>query len=164
MDKNTVQKVLRSKALKVLKKGPDNRYSWWNKDDNEGFKAILEKPLVGYKKAFIIENQGSDCLAIVKVKIPAGAMVICGMETPSYHEQGGKKVSVIKLRASVAHVLYVKSQTSKRDISVAYGYGNFPYKRHAIVKPKPGFDRRYRTCSSGIHFFLTRKEAEVYDI
>lgn len=46
--------------------------------------------------------------------------------------------------------------TSNYDVDVVYEVGK-------IVKPKEKFDEnRWNECSSGIHFFITKEEAEQW--
>jgi hypothetical protein len=43
-------------------------------------------------------------------------------------------------------------------------FGKIEYHKGEIVIPENGFDEdRWNVCSAGIHFFLTRTEAEAYE-
>ncbi len=89
--------------------------------------------IIGYKK---LENG-----VICKLLIPAGA---------KRHNATGRKC-----RAEYAIVLEGEGY-STHDKS-------FYYKTGETVRPAQPFDEdRWNECSSGIHFFLTRGEAEAY--
>jgi len=65
-----------------------------------------------------------------------------------------------KCRASKAVVLEVFGAEYARS---GGGYGIVKYRKGATVEPLNGWDEdRWNVCSSGIHFFLTRIEAEEY--
>ena len=65
-----------------------------------------------------------------------------------------------KCRASEALVLEVIGA----DVAVSSYDATFTYQRGQIVKPREAFDtNRWSECGSGIHFFLTRYEAEHYN-
>jgi hypothetical protein len=92
-----------------------------------------EGDIIGYKK---LENR-----VICKLLIPADA---------KRHNATGRKC-----RAEYAVVLEGEG-TSTHDKS-------FYYKTGETVRPAQPFDEdRWNECSSGIHFFLTRGEAEAY--
>ena len=92
-----------------------------------------EGDIIGYKK---LENG-----VICKLLIPSDA---------KRHNATGRKC-----RAEYAVVLEGDG-TSKHDAS-------FIYKTGETVRPAQPFDEdRWNECSSGIHFFLTRGEAEDY--
>ena len=100
-----------------------------------------EGAFIGWKKA-------SGC--IVKLQITAKAL--------------RSSATTRKCRCSEAKVLAiydgkkkVKKTTSSYDPSMVYEVGK-------IIKPKEAFDKnRWEECSSGIHFFLTREEAESWN-
>ena len=65
-----------------------------------------------------------------------------------------------KCRASKAVVLEVFGAEYARS---GGGYGIVKYRKGATVEPLNGWDEdRWNVCSSGIHFFITRLEAEEY--
>ena len=85
---------------------------------------------------------------IVKLLIPADAKRSHGDER--------------KCRASKATVLEVLG--ADEGLSGG-GYGTIVYRKGETVHPKAEFDEnRWAVCSSGIHFFLTRLEAENYQL
>ncbi len=70
-----------------------------------------------------------------------------------------------KCRASEAKVLAIYDSEWKeiKETFSSYSY-NFLYKKWKVVKPKEEFcEDRWNECASGIHFFITRKEAELYN-
>jgi len=107
-------------------------------------KLILSKTLItpegdiiGYKKC--------KYNVIVKLLIPA--------EAKRCNATGRK------CRAEFAKVLEVYGT----DIAQSKYDETFIYKPGETVKPREPFDEnRFNECSSGIHFFLTREEAEAY--
>ena len=67
-----------------------------------------------------------------------------------------------KCRASKAVVLDI---FNGKEGESGGGYGKVYYRKGETVTPINGFDEdRWVTCSSGIHFFLTRAEAEAYEL
>ena len=89
--------------------------------------------IVGYKKL----ADGTIC----KLIIPA---------TAKRHNATGRKC-----RAEFAVVL--------EGCGVSEWDGRFKYKVGETVRPRDPFDEdRWNECGSGIHFFLTREEAEAY--
>ena len=95
----------------------------------------VEGEFVGWKKT----QEG-----IVKLLIPADAKRSHGTER--------------KCRCSKAVVL----ETPNGKIAHSLHDAKFKYKQGATVEPD-GFDEdRWNTCGQGIHFYLTREEAEAY--
>jgi hypothetical protein len=72
-----------------------------------------------------------------------------------------------KCRASKAKVLEIYDRDGKLQPKAFVGcstYTNFEYKAGRIVKPVEPYNPDIRVeCTSGIHFFLTREEAEAYN-
>jgi hypothetical protein len=65
-----------------------------------------------------------------------------------------------KCRASEALVLEVIGA----EVGISKYDASFLYKKGEVVKPREMFDtNRWNECGSGIHFFLTRIEAENYN-
>jgi len=71
-----------------------------------------------------------------------------------------------KIRVSEAVVLEITDINTGKEINVAYSLrraGQFPYRKGDTVKPEYPFDdNRFRECTSGIHCFLTIREAANY--
>ena len=69
-----------------------------------------------------------------------------------------------KCRASKAHVLaiYDKDGNEKKSV-VSDNYVTTTYKVGEDVLPDSWDDDRWNECSHGIHFFITRQEAELYN-
>jgi hypothetical protein len=97
----------------------------------------LTEPMIGYKKA----NSGK----IITLEIPVGAKVF--------------SINNNKRRTNKAKVIDMQGKTklsSKYDTSFKYHIGD----EIDIID----FDERYNVeCGAGIHFFLTREEAENYE-
>jgi uncharacterized protein YjbI with pentapeptide repeats len=110
---------------------------------------VPEGSLIGWKMA--ISNNKK---IIVKVRIPEEA----------------KRSNALgrKCRAEFAEVIAVYPKGKKRAMAksteVYSDYDNsFRYKTGDTLKPKEVFNEdRWNECSSGIHFFITREEAENY--
>lgn len=62
-----------------------------------------------------------------------------------------------KCRAEFAEVLEVFGAEKGRS-----SYGEVTYRAGEIVHPDSFNDDRWSECSNGIHFFITREEAEAY--
>ena len=73
-----------------------------------------------------------------------------------------------KCRAEYAEVLAiypkgVKQALAKKETAKSNQDNSFIYKVGKTVKPTKAFDLdRWNECSTGIHFFITREEAESY--
>ena len=94
--------------------------------------VILKKPMMGYKKL----ADGSICV----LSIPKGAIVF--------------SINGSKCRTNKAKVL--------EGGGVSYYDNEFTYEKGKSYEIE-GFDLAYNEeCSTGIHFFKTRKEAEEY--
>jgi hypothetical protein len=79
--------------------------------------------------------------------------VICRLQIPA--EAKRSNATGRKCRAEYAIVL--------EGEGVSQFDPNFPYRIGEMVRPTEPFDtNRWNECTSGIHFFLTREEAEKY--
>ena len=98
---------------------------------------VLTEPMIGYKKAY-----GGK---IITLEIPIGAKV--------FSINGNKR------RTNKAKVIDMQGETelcSIRDASFKYHVGD-----EIEIKD---FDDRYNVeCGAGVHFFLTREEAERFE-
>ena len=107
-------------------------------DDKEQCRKgiVLTEPITGYKKAY-----GGK---IITLEIPIGAKVF--------------SINNSKRRTNKCKVIDIQGETelsSKYDASFKYHVGD----EIDIID----FDERYNVeCEAGIHFFLTREEAENY--
>ena len=115
-----------------------------NYDECTAFFALQcpeEGELVAWKKV-------KDC--IVKLLIPASAK--------------RSSATTRKCRASKAHVLaiYDKDGNEKESV-VSDCYVSTTYIVGEDVLPDSWDDDRWNECSHGIHFFITRREAELYN-
>jgi hypothetical protein len=99
-------------------------------------RILPEGQLIGYKKC----RNG----VIVKLQIPAKAK--------RSHAFGRK------CRAEYAKVLHIYGAT---EAVSAYDQ-TFVYRKGEIVRPDKWDDDWTDECSSGVHFFITREEAEAY--
>jgi hypothetical protein len=105
-------------------------------------RILPEGELIGYKKAY---GFNTNKKVIIKLLIPSNA----------------KRSSAFgrKCRAEFAEVLEIIGDVKARsdhDSSFTYEYGQ-------IVRPTHPFDENWvEECASGIHFFITKVEAENY--
>lgn len=100
---------------------------------------VLDRPVTGYKKS----GEGD----IVTLEIPKGAIVF--------------SINNSKCRANKAKVVDTDGKTELTSIFD----GEFKYRVGDKITPRNGFDLAYNIeCAPGIHFFLTREEAEAYNI
>lgn len=115
---------------------------------------------IAWKKAYLTAYGWDGC--IIKLEIPEDAIRIKGRDS-----------SDCKCRASEAKVLEIYRE--KHNIrydgvllpndTIAYSWHDpsFTYKVGDIVKPTEEFDTdRRNTCSTGIHFFMDREDAENF--
>lgn len=101
------------------------------------------------KGAFIAwKKLASGCIA--KLEIPASAK--------------RSSATTLKCRASKAKVLAIYNDKGRKILQGKSAYDDdFVYNVGATVTPKDPFDlNRWKECTSGIHFFLTRQLAEEY--
>jgi len=100
-------------------------------------RILPEGDIIGYKKC--VGNK------IVKLLIPKDAK--------RSHAFGRK------CRAEYAEVLEI----SEGNVAYSHHDGVFRYEVGKVVKPKDPFSEDWKVeCGSGIHFFITRAEAEAY--
>ena len=108
---------------------------------------------IGYKKALVDMNlDGEYTWVIVKLRIPEDAKRTSGFSR--------------KCRCSKAEVLEITKPSGaqvNRPAFSMYDY-NFTYKVGAVITEEKFCEDRYRECAKGIHFFMTRKEAENYTV
>ena len=108
---------------------------------------------IGYKKALVDMNlDGEYTWVIVKLRIPEDAKRTSGFSR--------------KCRCSKAEVLEITKPSGARVNRPAfsmYNY-NFTYRVGDIITEEEFCEDRYRECAQGIHFFITRKEAENYNV
>ena len=101
---------------------------------------------IGWKKA-----RSDSGLAIVKLEI---------MEDAKRSSATGRKCRCDKAKVLAVYDMEgnaVEKAYSDRD-------NNFIYTPGEIVEPDSFDENRWIECSNGIHFFITRKEAEEYEL
>ena len=101
-----------------------------------------EGDLIGYKKC--LDGNGGYCT--VKLRIPADAK--------------RSNASGRKCRAEWAEVISVDGA----EVGFSSRSSSFVYIPGEKVVPDRWDDNRWEECSSGIHFFITREEAEAYEL
>ena len=101
---------------------------------------------IGWKKA-----RSDSGLAIVKLEI---------MEDAKRSSASGRKCRCDKAKVLAVYDMEgnaIEKAYSDRD-------NNFIYTPGEIVEPDSFDENRWNECSNGIHFFITRKEAEEYEL
>ena len=107
----------------------------------------LNKKIIGWKKCSTGTVTGR---VLVKLEIPKGAVVF--------------SINDNKCRTNMVKVLDIVSMDGKKHFKKAYSMYTslFVYKVGETII-EPDFDCRYNIeCSSGIHFFRTKREAKNY--
>jgi len=118
--------------------------------------APTQQDVIGYKKVY---SHGK--MAIATLWIPKGTLV-------GAYDQPDRWPTSRKLRAEKALILRIELCFPKdhelKLIDSAYSWrdSRFIYRTLQEAVPTRPFSRRRDECESGIHFFLTRKEAEEY--
>ena len=110
-----------------------------NLDDKERYRSgvILDKKIIGYKK---LEND-----IIATIEIPKGAVVF-GINGEKFRTNKAKCIAL----------------SNNAEVGSSTYDNNFKYKAGKTYNIKD-FDLMYNVeCSTGIHFFKTKKEAEEY--
>jgi hypothetical protein len=114
-------------------------------EETVGISSICpeEGAFIGWKKA--VNN------TIIKLKIPANAM--------------RSSATTRKCRCSKAKVLEIWSSEGN-EVEEAYSNydSSFLYKKGETVKVDNFDKNRWKECSTGIHFFMTKGEAFQYDL
>ena len=95
---------------------------------------------------------GEYTWVIVKLRIPEDAKRTSGFSR--------------KCRCSKAEVLEITKQNGEHVNRPAFSIYNhaFTYKVGDIITEEKFCEDRYYECAKGIHFFITRKEAENYAV
>lgn len=113
----------------------------------------LRKPIIGYKRVRRFDEYERKDVVIIQLTIPAGAYVTTGSKTLC---NGGKSI-VYKMRASEAIVGKCgPCLVSIYDRSFIYMPGRRVEAKNFNMDPD-------EPCASGIHFFRTKKEAEIFN-
>ena len=113
--------------------------------------VVPEGSIIGWKAA---HDKETGNIVIVKLRIP--------------EEAKRSNASGRKCRAEFAEVLGVYPSGKKRAMAkktVVYSdhSSSFQYKTGDTIKPTEKFNEdRWEECAPGIHFFITREEAENY--
>ena len=119
----------------------------------------LEEPLVGYKKIACLKSD-LTYHAVAVLEIPRGAFVVRGNGLMDSDE---RRVPSVKLRADCVIVKEIIHNIASPCEFVSLYDPDYIYcigKKH-----RPKFDFGLSLdgpCHSGIHFFLTRKEADDF--
>lgn len=111
--------------------------------------------MIGYKCAIIERIR-----VIITLEIPDDAITNINRNNVVVKEYA-------KHRTNIAKVIKIEDQNGKQydeAISGFYDYKKLIYKVNEIVKVDDYDSNLEKVCLSGIHFFLTRRVAEIYEI
>ena len=125
---------------------------------------LVTKPITVYKKVYVrCPERYSQRCSIVKLVIPVGARIV--------HHQGQREFDRWKMRTDLARVVSINDKSAKkgyaaREIRLPYqmGFTRLEYVPGNTVHPHLDFDTSRTVCASGIHFFLTEKEARRWKL
>jgi hypothetical protein len=141
----------KTKILSIIKKGlTRNGYCF----------GTLTEDVIVWKKAYtkITSPYGYPATGrgvLVKLLLTKGTKV--GFPTEPCFE-------MLKMRASKAKVLDIREVRRTTPVvgqRVCSGWNpRFSYVRGKTVKPEKGFKSHHEICASGIHFYMTIKEAQ----
>ena len=123
---------------------------------------------IGYKKAYIYEDDSDTDAITINGKtlrfssITRSLPVIIKLQVPASAKRSS--ATTRKCRVSKAKVLSIESIDGKTKYEKANsGYDSgFVYKVGETVKVDNFNPDRWNECSTGIHLFVSRKEAEIY--
>lgn len=127
------------------------------------FKSICPETgsFYGYKKAWSCREDYSE--AIVTLKIPENALRTNGFDRKCRCDRAiVVGITAVKLKKGTDHDRYVT--TGNVSMARSDHDPHFYYCIGEEVKVRNFNKNRWETCSRGIHFFLTREEAERYCI
>lgn len=123
---------------------------------NNGDECFSTPPIVpecgsfiGWKKCFVSATDKTP--VIVKLEILENSKRSSGTERKCRCE-----------KAKVISITSIDGETSY-DVASSFFKPDFKYRVGCHVKSDSFDDNRFETCSNGIHFFLTRQEAEDYN-
>ncbi len=121
---------------------------------SEPHRLIRDGKLTVYKKARYRDEGGYSESCIVTLEIPAKAQR--SQDICNDFKCRASEAKVLKIEAPPGNVLNKKTKAySTKD-------NNFFYTVGKTVKPRKPFDTSGQACASGIHFFMTREDAENY--
>lgn len=120
---------------------------------------------IAWKKAHVSKNKRKTShldLHVVLIKM----IIKKGTEIRLHH---GDYIDHRKCRTASAKIisfydLMGKKISTKNEVVYSSYDSNFEYELKKELKPKFSFDNSAKTCASGIHFFLNKKDAENYGI
>jgi len=94
-------------------------------------------------------------------KCQDGRIVMLGIPVSAKRSHGAER----KCRCSKAKVLLILAADGNEvNEAVSMHDSTFIYRKGKIVESKNGFDEdRWNTCGAGIHFYLTKEEAQAHD-
>lgn len=110
--------------------------------------------IVGYKRAF---SKDKNSRRLVTLWIPADAHVIMGDSDKNERKCRASKAKVLEITCLHGIKQHEKAFTKHNQ------HTGLVYEVGKVMKPQNGFDRNTReSCRAGIHFFLSKEDAENY--
>lgn len=135
----------------------DDEYHWKYLSKAVPMRCPREGAYIAYKKALITDTPNRVVEAIVKLEIPADALRSSALGNKCRASKA-KVISITGLKRSKKTNKFKQYKQAFSDHSPA-----FIYRVGETVEPVREFDtNRFEECSSGIHHFMTRKEAVEY--
>lgn len=113
------------------------------------------KSVTVYKKA-LVPGTGGGRHVIVKLRLTPGTKITQPIEYP------GKNRADRALVVSFENLHGKPLKNFRR--AIAWYNGQFEYVKGAIVLPERAFSGTNAECASGIHFLLTRKQAQGWPL
>lgn len=116
-----------------------------------------EGSFIGYKNVLVESKCGNIYSAILKMEIPSDAERVCG---------SSRQCRASKVKALEILPIGEKDTINYEPIKIYSRYDpSFEYKIGEIATPLNGFNsQKWVDYVPGIHFFMTKKEAENYEL
>ncbi len=135
----------------------DDEYHWKYLSKAVPMRCPREGAYIAYKKAWLIHTNTRFLEGIVKLEIPADALRSSALGNKCRASKA-KVISITSLTRSRKTHKFIQYKEACSDYSL-----DFIYRVGETVEPVREFDtNRFDECSSGIHHFMTRKEAVEY--
>lgn len=132
------------------------------------FRKLIH-PVQAWKKTRVRAH--SDETVLVELLLPAGTVVYSDCMGTPRGRYSSTTISMRKMRANQAEVVSQLTLPGSwhmggREVSksVSAFSATFEYINGYTVKPSSPFSPYYDQCDPGIHFFLRRGDAEVYEL
>jgi hypothetical protein len=129
------------------------------KYSGDGAFMTLKAAITVYKKTFFFAPGVYGYRSITILRLPKGAVVYTGQDRDG--KMRVNKARVIKT-VSLSEIDGLSTGHEIKSEAHSHYCTGFKYRKGELVVPLCGFSMRNSTCGSGIHFFLSRKDARDY--